>query len=469
VLLRFLIGVGLIIVGLSLFLVGIDTGVTPLGSLSGGFVARNQKLWLVVAIGLLLGFLISIAEPGLIVLAHQVGFVSGGAITDMNILLFVSIGMALMLVLAFLRIAYSWPLKIVLTLLYLVIGIMAVFASSDFLAISFDASGATTGVLAVPFMLALATGVARLKRNGEPEESDNFGLVAITSTGAIMAVLLMQNFVTMGTPPDEIDLTADPVGGFFQPFTQALPSVLRDTVVAIGPLLLIAIVLQIIAFRLPKAKLLSLLKGFLLTFVGLVIFLLGVNAGFMEVGALLGDALSNLPDPLIVLIGLVLGIVTILAEPAVYVLTHEIEEVTHGTVKRIPVLFALAVGVGLAIAFAMLRIVTPGFSLWHILLPGYLLSMVLAFLVPDLFVGLAWDAGGVATGPITATFILAYTQGVANATPQANVLIDGFGMIALVAMMPIITLQILGLVFRVRHPEAKITSLRTLLKTTFAR
>jgi len=454
VLVRFFIGAVLVVIGLTLFLVGVDIAVTPLGSLSGKFIARNRKIWLIVAIGLIFGFLISVAEPGLIVLAQQVNLVSGGVISDMNILLIVSAGMAALVALAFLRIAFGWSLRVVLTILYLIIGVMAIFATSNFLAISFDASGATTGVLAVPFMLALATGVARLKRNGEPTESDNFGLVAIASTGAIIAVLIMQNFTTMGEHIPEADITPEQTTQLLTPFFQEIPSVFRDTLIAIGPLIFIAVVLQFIAFKLPWDGFKKLVKGFGYTFVGLIVFLLGVNAGFMEVGTLLGDGLADSSNITIVLLGFVLGVVTIVAEPAVNVLTHEIEEITHGAVSRRSVLIALATGVGLAIAIAMMRIVIPSLSLWHFLLPGYLISLILAYLVPDMFVGMAFDAGGVATGPITATFILAFTQGVAHATAGASILIDGFGMIALVAMMPIITVQLLGLVYRAKHPES---------------
>jgi len=453
VLVRFLMGAVLIVFGLTVFLVGIEIGVTPLGAQCGRIVARNGKIILIIGIGLLLGFLISIAEPGLIVLAHQVNFVSGGTISDTSILLIVSLGMALLLALAFLRIAFGWSLRAVLTVLYLLIGVMAIFATPDFLAISFDASGATTGVLAVPFMLALATGVASLKRSGTQTESDNFGLVAVTSTGAIIAVLLMQQFVSLGDHIGEIDITPDVYNQYLlSPFVHAIPTVLLDTVIAIGPLLLIAAAFQLTAFKLHRADFFRLLFGFGLTSLGLIIFLLGVNGGFMEVGALVGGRLADLPNPVIVLIGFVLGVVTILAEPAVYVLTHEIEAITHGIVSRLSVLVALSIGVGLAIALAMLRIVVADLNLWHFILPGYIVALGLAYLVPDLFVGLGFDAGGVATGPITATFTLAFTQGIANETPRASVLVDGFGMIALVAMMPIITVQVLGLVFKARHP-----------------
>ncbi|MCL1989688.1 MAG: DUF1538 domain-containing protein [Defluviitaleaceae bacterium] len=454
VLLRFIFGGGLIIVGLAFFLIGVDIGITPLGSLSGAAIAKSNKLWIVIIAGLILGFFISIAEPGLIVLANQVEMVTGGLILGVAILVVVSVGMALMLALGFTRIVFNWPLHFVLIIFYVITGAFAIFASPEFMAIAFDASGATTGVLAVPFILALATGVAKLKKNSQSAEEDSFGLVAITSVGAIIAVLVMQIFSNVYEFSGDFEITTTASTGVLGPFIQMIPEVLRESVISLLPLLLMLLVLQKMAFKLKKRKFTKLIKGFIYTFIGLVIFLVGVNAGFMDVGTLIGQSLANLHRTrYLILVGFVLGVVTILAEPAVYVLTHQIEDLTNGSVKRKSVLIALALGVGVAIGLSMLRIVVPGIQLWHYLLPGYLISLGMTFFVPKLFVGMAFDAGGVATGPMTATFILAFTQGAAEARVGASLLIDGFGMIALVALTPIITLQILGFMFYLRQKK----------------
>lgn len=458
VLFRFILGAVLIVIGLAFFLIGVDVGVTPLGSLSGAAIAKSNKLWIVAVAGILLGFVISIAEPGLIVLANQVDLVTGGLISNFNILMVVSTGMAIMLVLGFLRIAFNWPLHILLTVFYIITGVFAVLASPEFLAIGFDASGATTGVLAVPFILALATGVSKLKKDQVAAEEDSFGLVAITSIGAIIAVLMMQMFTNITEFSGNFDIGPTASNSIIGPFIWVIPSVLQDGLIAIGPLVLMAIVLQKITFKLHKRAFARILKGFVYAFIGLLIFLVGVNAGFMDVGTLIGQALTGFSDWVIVVIGFILGVVTIMAEPAVYVLTHQIEDITNGSVKRVSVLIALAGGVGIAIALSMLRIVVPGLQLWHFLLPGYIISILMTFFVPKLFVGMAFDAGGVATGPMTATFILAFTQGAAEATSGASILIDGFGMIATVAMMPIITLQILGFIFRMKQKKEAVSN-----------
>ncbi|MEG0444092.1 MAG: DUF1538 domain-containing protein, partial [Carnobacterium sp.] len=200
-----------------------------------------------------------------------------------------------------------------------------------------------------------------------------------------------------------------------------------------------------------KKRLNKVLKGVLYVFIGLVLFLVGVNAGFMEVGSVVGYTVASLDNNFyVLLVAFVLGLVTILAEPAVYVLTHQIENVTNGYVKRKVVLTALSIGVGLAVLLSMIRILVPGLLLWHMILPGYILAIGLMYVVPKMFVGMAFDAGGVASGPMTATFILAFVQGAAEAIEGADVLLDGFGMIAMVAMMPIITLQLLGLIFKLK-------------------
>ncbi|MFA5526451.1 MAG: DUF1538 domain-containing protein [Acholeplasmataceae bacterium] len=452
---RFLIGAFLIVIGLSLFLVGVDLAITPLGSLTGAEITKTNKLIFVLIAAFVLGFVISVAEPGLLVFAQQVETVTEGAISSRAILMTVSIGLALLVVLGFLRIIFNIPLFKILIVLYIIIGIMALFSSPTFLAIAFDASGATTGVLAVPFLLALSIGISKLKRDTKSSEKDSFGLVAIASAGAIMGLLILGFFAKDLQFADSLETEIETSNHIILPFIKTLPLALVDTLVAFSPLLGIFIIMQIFGFKLKNRALFRMIKGFIYSLLGLLIFLVGVNAGFMEIGNLIGRTLA-LHDHKIVLIitSFLLGLFTIIAEPAVSVLTHQIEDITAGYVKRPLVLFPLSVGVGFAIVISVIKIMVPGMQLWHILLPGYLLSLTMMFFVPKLFVGIAFDAGGVATGPLTATFTLAFVQGVANATDTANLVTDGFGMIALVALAPIITLQILGFVYKIRTRKA---------------
>jgi hypothetical protein len=452
---RFLVGAVLIIIGLSLFLLGVDIGITPMGSLTGSSLVMTNKLPVVLLGGLVLGFFISIAEPGLMVLAYQVDFVTLSAISSWMLLIVVSTGLAIMVSLGFLRVVARMSLKLFLLLSYLVIFVLALFTQPEFLAIAFDSSGATTGILAVPFLLALAVGISRLRKDSVASEEDSFGLVAIASAGAIMSVLVLN--IIIGTQEYAVaSLEAIEVGNtaILKPFWDFIPTAFQESFVSLLPLTVSLFVLQKVLFHLERRQFARLVKGFLYAFIGLIVFLVGVYGGFMEVAGEIGLRLAMLENKVwVVVTAFALGFFTILAEPAVYVLTHTIEDVTSGYVKRKAVGAALSIGVGSAVALAMIRILTPAMELWHILLPSYIIAVGMMYYAPNLFVGIAFDAGGVATGPMTATFILAFVQGAASAFPGANLLRDGFGMIALVATAPIITLQILGFIFQARSKK----------------
>lgn len=448
---RFLIGTVLLVFGLSFFLIGVDIGITPLGDHTGVSLAKSNKMWIIVIGGLIVGFFISIAEPGLMVLSNQVATVTSGEISGMSILMVVSIGLAILLSIGFIRIFYNFPLYKLLLILYLIIFVLSLFTSQEFLGIAFDASGATTGILAVPFILALSVGISSLKKDSSASEKDSFGLVAIASTGAIIGVMIL-NMVTRTTEyAADLEINAEVSDSIFKTFADIFPEVLQDSFFTLLPLLVILIILQKVSFKLSKKAFRKLLAGFIYAFIGLMLFFLGVNGGFMDVGIVLGSSLASLENKsFVIIVGFLIGFVTMLAEPAVYVLTHQIEDVTSGYVKRKAVLVPLCIGVGFAVLLSVIRILSPEINLWHYLLPGYIIALGLTFVTPKLFVGIAFDAGGVATGPMTATFILAFTQGVAAEFEGANVLVDGFGMISMVALMPIITLQILGLIFKVK-------------------
>ena len=451
VLLRFFIGAAMIVVGLAVFLFGVDLGVTPIGKLMGTELAKSDRIWIIAIAGLLLGFFVSIAEPDLHILAGQVDQVTDGMINKMVLVAIVSVGIALLLVLGFIRILFNIPLYKILFVLYLIILVLAVFSPEAFIAISFDASGATTGAFAVPFILALSIGISALKKDSKASEKDSFGLVAIISTGAVMTALIMGILVDLDGLTGTLNVDNISDQGLLEPFLKKFPVLTLEALIALTPLIILFITFQFIRFKLPGRQLSRILKGLLYSLIGLVLFLVGVNAGFMSLGHLVGHQLAAMDSALyLIMIAFVLGLVTILAEPAVYVLTKQIEEVTSGYINRSLILIAFSLGVGCAIALSAIRVLVMDIRLWHYLLPGYAIALGLMFIVPKLFVGIAFDSGGVASGPMTATFILAFIQGAAEASAGADVLADGFGMIAMVAMMPIITIQLLGLVFKVK-------------------
>ena len=448
-LIRFIIGAMLIIVGLSVFLLGVELSIDQIGHNMGATIVKYNKVWIVVVAGILLGFVISVAEPDLHILAGQVDTVSNGLVSKFSIVVIVSVGIALLLSLGLVRIVHNLALHKILTVLYGAIFILAIFTSPEFMSISFDASGATTGALTVPFILALAIGVSTLKKDSKASEKDSFGLVAITSTGAIISVMIMSIISRTERITGSIESSHFNSNHILQPFFDKLPSIAFEIALALLPILVLFVIFQKKSFKLSKHEILRILMGLLYTFIGLVLLLTGVNAGFMEVGSVVGYNIASLDNKaLLIGIGFILGFLTILAEPAVFVLTNQIENVTSGYVKRKTVLAALSIGVGLSVALSMVRILIPDLKLWHYLLPGYIIALALSYLVPKLFVGIAFDSGGVASGPMTATFVLAFAQGAAHRIEGADVLLDGFGIISMVALTPLITLQILGLIYK---------------------
>lgn len=451
---RFIIGAFLIIIGLSIFLFGVDIGITPIGQSMGAAIAKSNKIWIVVVAGLALGFFISIAEPDLHILARQVDLVTSGLVSKSSLVVVVSIGIGVLIAIGLVRIVYNIPLYKLLIGLYLIILVLALFTSPEFLAISFDASGATTGALTVPFILALALGISSLKKDSKASEKDSFGLVAIASTGAIIAVMIMNIIAKTDKITGSLEAEDQASTSILFPFFHEFPIIAKEILIALLPIIILFLLFQKISFKMTRKSVRKIMTGLVLTFIGLVLFLVGVNAGFMEVGTVVGKTIASLDNKAyIIMVAFILGLVTILAEPAVHVLTHQIEDVTSGYVKRKAVLGTLAIGVGMAVLLSIVRILIPELQLWHYLLPGYLIGLGMTFFVPKLFVGIAFDSGGVASGPMTATFILAFVQGAAEATESANVLVDGFGMIAMVAMTPVIALQVLGLVFKLKSKK----------------
>ena len=448
---RFLLGAFCITAGLSIFLHGVDFSVSMIGKAMGRTFSKTDNLILLAGAGLALGFIISIAEPDLHILAGQVERVAAGAVAKWEIILVVSLGIAAMLALGLIRIIKKVTLHKMLAMLYAIVLLLAWTASADFLAIAFDASGATTGAMTVPFIMSLALGVTLLRKNTLASNEEGFGLIGIVSVGPIIAVLLLGLFRDDQPAAAQIQTTTPTTQNLLGPFLDKVPIIAEEVLLALLPIFLIFLFLQRISFRLSRRNVTWILYGLLLTFIGLFLFLLGAQGGFMDVGRTIGFRVASLENKrYLLMISFALGFVTVLAEPAVHVLTHQIEDITNGAVKRNAVKAVLSLGIGTAVALAVLRIVFPEIQLWHYLLPGYLIALTLTFFVPKMFVGIAFDSGGVASGPMTATFILSFVQGAATAMAGENILSESFGMIALVAMTPIIAVQILGLVYKLR-------------------
>ncbi|HHW93479.1 MAG TPA: DUF1538 domain-containing protein [Clostridiaceae bacterium] len=453
---QFLVGAFLLLLGLSIFLVGVDLGATPIGIHSGHAIVRSGKMIILLIGGVILGFLISIAEPDLHILSTQIEQLTSGSLTKWTMVIVVSLGVGLLVMVGFWRIIKQIRIRYVLWFVYGIIFILACFSPLIFHDFAFDASGATTGAITTPFILALAAGVAKLTTSKHEDARDQFGLVGFASAGAIVAVLAMgaiQHSSAIGAPPES---TTPTYSSLFESFRLVTPASLRDSLLSVAPLVIVFFLLQISVIKIRKRDTVRIYLGMLFCYIGLTIFMIGVMGGFMSTGHIIGAKLVALDKRWVTtMAGFFLGMVTVIAEPAVHVLTQSIEEVTEGVILRKVVLTFLSIGVAFAVMLAVIRIYTPRLHLWHILLPGYTLVMIMSYFTPDIFIGIAFDAGGVASGPMTATFILAFTQGIAAGVPGADPLLDGFGVIALVAMAPLITLQLLGLISVIQAKKQK--------------
>ncbi len=326
------------------------------------------------------------------VLADQVDFVTSGMIPKATLVTVVSVGVGALISLGFVRIIYNIKIFKFLTVTYIVIFIIALFTLKEFLAIAFDASGATTGAMTVPFILALAAGVSVIKKDSKASEEDNFGLVGIASAGAILAVVFMGVVSRSGTITGGLEYTETVSTSIINSFTRQIGKVAMEVIIALLPIIIIFLIFQIILFILPRKALRKVLMGLLFTYIGFVMFLVGVNGGFMDVGAIIGSTIASMENKAyLVIVGFVLGFATVMAEPAVHVLTNQVEDVTSGYVKRKAVMISLAIGVGIAVALSKVRILVPGIQLWHYLLPGYIISLAMSYITPELFVGIAFD------------------------------------------------------------------------------
>ncbi len=458
----FLIGAVLVILGLTVFLFGIDQGIEPIGRNVGNVITKSNSYAVLITASLILGFFISYAEPDLQILAKQINSITSGQMDNTLLVVVVSVGIGVMMTLGMLRILKDIRLKYVFTGAYALILVLSFFSTSDFLAIAFDASGATTGAITVPFILALAAGISSLKKDSKMSEADSFGLVGISSTGAILGVLITSIFLKGDKLNGHLPETVISNNGLLEIYSSKLLHIALESLLTLLPIIIVYIITQLFFLKQKKRKVIDIVRGLILTYVGLVVFLLGVNGGFMSVGSELGRQLtamdSNIP---VLLISLFLGLTTVLAEPAVHVLTNQVEEVTGGAIKRNLVLIFLSISVGMAIFISALRVLVDEIQLPMYLLPGFAVAVILSYFISDLFVGIAFDAGGVASGPMTATFSLTFLQGIAAQEPTADVIVDGLGMIAIVAMMPIIAIELLGVIYQLKlRAAAKDNSLK---------
>jgi len=448
-LLLFLAGAVLLILGMGLFSLGADMAMMPLGESMGSHITRTRRIGLVVLVFFLMGIIVTVAEPDLAVLARQVP-----AIPD-NVLIFtVAAGVGFFLVLAMLRTLFQVKLRHLLFLFYLLVFGVALFAPKSFLAVAFDSGGVTTGPITVPFIMALGIGMAST-RGDAGSQDDSFGMVALSSIGPILTVLILgicynpssAEYTQVEVP--DISTSLD----LARSFAQGVPHYLWEVFTSILPMVIVLTVFQLLTRAFGRRQLIKISVGLGYTFLGLVMFLTGVNVGFMPAGHFLGSALATSPAPwTLMLLGAVMGWYIVAAEPAVHVLNRQVEEITSGAISQKAMQRSLSIGVAVSLALSMARILW-GIPLFWFILPGYALALGLTMVVPPIFTGIAFDSGGVASGPMTATFLLPFAMGACEAL-GGDILSDAFGIVALVAMTPLVTIQILGLWYQIKTRSA---------------
>ena len=425
----------LLIVGIGMFNLGADLAMTPMGTHVGAGLSRQKKLLLLLSVCFVMGLLITVAEPDLQVLANQVSSVMNGTL----LIYTVGIGVGVFLIVAILRIVFKRRLGSILMLFYMLLFALALILSeqgkTSLLPMAFDSGGVTTGPITVPFIMALGVGISSVLADKKSQEN-SFGLVALCSIGPILAVMVLGAFSN-----NELNYSYQ----IHQvSFFEAMVATAKNVALALGLIVLFFMICQVIFLRLPKRQLVRIGMGVLFTYLGLVLFLTAVEVGFMPIGYKLGDSLAQMNRWFLIPLGLVMGVLVVLAEPAIHVLNAQVEEVTGGYISKKSMLIGLCVGVGAAITLSMVRIVFD-FSLIYYIITGYFMSLALSLFVPAVYTAIAVDSGGVASGPMTSGFILPFAIGACMGVhgPDA-VLRDAFGVVALVAMAPLITIQLLG-------------------------
>lgn len=442
ILLLFLFGAVLLIAGMMFFTLGAELAMTPMGEKVGTRMANTGKLGIVLFLCFLLGFVITVSEPDLQVLAEQVP-----SIPNQILIVAVACGVGFFLVVAMLRMLFSIPLAPLLIVFYMIVFVLAAFVSKDFLAVAFDSGGVTTGPMTVPFIMALGIGFAAV-RSDKHAEDDSFGLISLCSIGPILAVLLLGLLYhpeSTGYTPEALPDIRDSVE-LWSYFARGFPQYIKEIAVSLLPIVIFFALFQIILLKIKRKSLLKIIIGIVYTYIGLVLFLTGVNVGFMPAGNHLGQTIAGLPYKWILIpIGMIIGFFIVKAEPAVYVLMEQVEEITSGAIPGRAMGLSLSLGVAASVGLAMIRVLT-GISIFWFIIPGYIIALVLSFFVPKIFTAIAFDSGGVASGPMTATFLLPFAMGACQAV-GGNIVRDAFGIVAMVAMTPLIAIQILGAVY----------------------
>ena len=436
----FVISSFMIIIGMSLFTLGVDLSMLPMGESIGASLSESKKPYLMLIVLFILGFLITISEPDLQVLAEQLYSIPTPLLMSM-----IAGGVGVFLILYYLKVFFNIKLSYILIIGYAAIFILAIFASDNFMPLAFDSGGVMTGPMTVPFLMALGIGISTVKRSSK--DNDSFGIISLCTIGPILMVMLLgliytpQNFST--------GVQDAPNSNILMQFVYQAPKYFKDVAIAFAPLIVVFAIFQIFVLKFPKTKVIKLSVGLIYTYIGLVLFLWPVNVGFFPVGKLLGAKLAALPyNWILIPLGFIIGLVVILAEPTVHILIKQVEELTGGAVSKKIMLICLTLGVAVSVMLSIIRIMAE-ISIWYFLLPGYFIALLLTFFVPSIFTSIAFDSGSISSGPMTVTFIMPFAIGIC-AVLGGNIMQYAFGIVAMVSMAPLLTIQAFGLVYKIK-------------------
>ena len=445
--LSFVLATAMLILGMGLFTLGAEMSMSKIGNYMGAKLTKSRRLGLILIVSFLLGVAITVAEPDLQVLAANVP-----EIDKTVLILTVSVGVGIFLMLCMVRILFGISLRLLLIVFYVLVFLAAFLSDQGILAVAFDSGGVTTGPMTVPFIMALGVGVASI-RSDENAKADSFGLVGLCSIGPIASVLLLGAIYKTQPAQAESETAAAITNtvALGRDYLHAFPEYLKEVTLALLPIVVFFLIFQIVSLRL---RFLRVMVGILYTYAGLVLFLTGVNVGFSPVGYALGAALTEgWKLWLLIPLAMLMGWFIINAEPAVHILNRQVEDLSAGAISARAMGMSLSIAVSAAGGLAMLRVIT-GVSIMYFLVPGYFIALALSFFVPRTFTAIAFDSGGVASGPLTATFMLPFAMGACEAL-GGNVMTDAFGLVALVAMMPLITVQVMGAIYVIKSRRAE--------------
>jgi hypothetical protein len=421
---------------------------TPIGERIGSYITKSRKLWIVVVVSFIIGVFITISEPDLQVLANQIP-----SVPNFIIIISVAVGVGIFLVSALLRMLFLIPISYLLIGLYAVVFILSIFVPKEFLAIAFDSGGVTTGPMTVPFIMSLGLGVAAI-RSDKNAADDSFGLVALSSVGPVLTVMILG--IVYNTSESSGGAIIPPLTSntreLWQQFTSlslGFPHYIGEVALALAPVLVFFLIFQLIAFHMKRKPFMKILIGIFYTFLGLILFLTGVNVGFMPAGLYLGETLGALSYNWIVIpIAMLIGYFIVTAEPAVHVLNKQVEDISSGAIPEKAMLVCLSIGMCISLGLSMIRLLTHISIMWF-LVPGYTIALIFSLFVPKIFTAIAFDSGGVVSGPMTATFLLPFAIGICNSLEGSTVM-DAFGVVAMVAMTPLITIQVMGFIVNLK-------------------